>query len=185
MTRYRLPTALFLCSLFATTAHSQSADPGRPALNPLAALKIEAYRSFVDRPLFSPTRRPPPEPVVEAPEAEPLPEPEDDEPDIRLLGVISSPEGAIARIEDRGETHALRQGERYGTFTVVAIAGSSLTLSDGERQFTISIFRTDGTPAITIVPGKGAPLEENAREPREPDPDQKVRVIETWPGAAR
>ena len=99
-----LPAAIFVFLL------SSAAEPGavaiaqvqdRPAAappNPVAAQSLEQLSTIVDRPLFSPSRRPPapppaPPPIVQA--AEP-PAPPPPPPNLVLFGVVMDGESAVA-----------------------------------------------------------------------------------------
>jgi hypothetical protein len=97
--RYFRLTANAVFLLWTTAA--LGADAAAPAQgssnvtlsNPLAAQSLERLSATVDRPLFSPSRRPPPEPVAQAPQPPTPPVPP---PNLILSGVVMDGERARA-----------------------------------------------------------------------------------------
>lgn len=119
-------------------------DPQR--LNPIDTAKLSSLKAFVERPLFTPTRRPPF--VEETPQTE-SETPAETRPEFLLLGVTSGPEGSVARITtaDGAERRSLRQGEAIKGWQLQAVDSSSVTLTREGESVVLTIFKgTD--PAI-------------------------------------
>jgi hypothetical protein len=146
MTRPQKTLGLLLlaaCGLCLQSQRALAADQvpvsTHKTLNPLSGLDPSSFKSFVEKPLFSPTRSAPNDPVstddtVASTTSATL--------NIRLLGVIATPEGSVARVIDLDDnsSHALRQGETYNEWTVTSIAQDGIDVEkDGERA-SFSIF---------------------------------------------
>jgi len=116
MKHARLPATIFVFLL------ASAAEPGaiaigqaqdRPAAapsNPVAAQSLEQLSTILDRPLFSPSRRPPapppaPPPIVQA--AEP-PAPPPPPPNLVLFGVVMDGEGARAVVRAGADRKLVR-----------------------------------------------------------------------------
>lgn len=128
-------------------------------LNPMAARGPDDLAGFRDRPLFSPSRRPPPpvveevieEPVYVEPEPEePLPEPP---PNLALIGIVEAGSTAFAVLRDldAGTVTTLRVGESLGRWRLGAVAADHVRLEDGTETQELRIF-VPGEPAL---PGGG------------------------------
>ena len=101
--RYSRPPAAFMLLLFlsasALSTAARTEEQGQSAAaptNPIAAQPLDQLSTILDRPLFSPSRRPPappPPPVAQAP---PPPAPPPPPPDLVLFGVVMNGEGARA-----------------------------------------------------------------------------------------
>ena len=121
--------------------------PDIPSIGPsLSSLPPkETFAAMVDRPLFSPTRRPY-APVVVAVEPEPVasepgpPEPLD--PTIRFVGSVSRSNETLALItrEDTDLVEALRPGDEVDGWRVTGITDWSLELEAGGEKFRLEIF---------------------------------------------
>lgn len=151
-------------------ASAQVADARPPtgaaqSLNPLSALDPAALDAFRGRPLFAPSRRPPPPrqvlvapPAPVAIEAPP--------PDLRLVGVVAGVDNAVAilRRPAGGSALSLKLGDSVETWRVQAIGPDRVTLRDGARETTYRLFgvgpaspsgpRNGGPPPIGIPPGR-------------------------------
>lgn len=136
----------------------EAADPAEAAadaaLNPLSSLDKASLEGFREAPLFTPSRtrpKPPPAPVVEA-AAPPPPPPEPEPPpppDLKLAGVATGPEGAVAIVQESGATRVerLRLGDQVGGWLVTGIEPDrlKLTLDDREQQYRL-FERAEKTP---------------------------------------
>ena len=138
MTPSRLYPLLALLLAWALPAAAQ--EPSR-SLNPLAAIDKATLKSFVEQPLFEPSRqRPvvatpyvyvaPPQPVVEQP------------PSLRLLGLVEGANSfaAVVHRNDTGKTETLRPGDHIGGWTV-QIMPATLRVVSGGRAFDYALFR--------------------------------------------
>jgi general secretion pathway protein N len=148
MTYFRM-TANSVFLLYWTTA-ALAADAPAPAQdsssvtlsNPLAAQSLERLSATVDRPLFSPSRRPPPGPVAQAPEPTAPPPPP---PDLVLSGIVMDGESARAIVRVGAEKKVVRAqiGDDIGGWTVSQIEGRTLVLSLDGRFVTFTLFNRD------------------------------------------
>jgi general secretion pathway protein N len=150
LTYFRMTaSAVFL--LYWTTA-ALGADAAAPAQdssgvapsNPLAAQSLERLSATVDRPLFSPSRRPPPRPVAQAPAPPAPPAPP---PDLVLTGIVMDGESARAVVRLGAEKKILHAqiGDDIGGWKVSQIEGRKLVLSLDGRFATFTLF--DREPA--------------------------------------
>ena len=123
-------------------------DTKAAPLNPLAALKPSSFQAFVERPLFSPSRRMPRAPDVE--DAAPV-EAAAPSVDLKLLGVTTSPDGSVALISAGGDTasQSLKQGESLEGWTITAINPSNVTLAKNGETMDLSIFQSKSDDADT------------------------------------
>jgi type II secretory pathway component PulC len=148
MTYFRLTAnAVFL--LYWTTA-ALGADAPAPAQdssnvtlsNPLAAQFLERLSATVDRPLFSPTRRPPPGPVAQAPEPPVPPRPP---PNLVLSGIVMDGERALAVVRVGAQKKILHAqiGDNIDGWTVSQIEGRKLVLSLDGRFATFTLFNRE------------------------------------------
>lgn len=130
----------------AQTAPDVRAQPDS-SLNPLASIGAETMRSFIDRPLFSPSRRPPsPPPTPLAPAPVIRPEPSADQ--LRLLGTLLGPNGASALILDAstGVTSSMTQGETVSGWRIAAIEAALVRLERGAQSTVLALFRPGMPP---------------------------------------
>lgn len=119
-----------------------------PALLALAGLTArldlpprEAFRAMVERPLFTPTRRPPSPPPVAAaepaPDTRPIVESGPAGPPFRLVGTVSrrGRSEALVALEGGGGLARLEPGSELAGWIVVEIGADHLEIErDGERR---------------------------------------------------
>lgn len=146
-------------------ADAATASASRPAEPPPAAAKppkdgadkgSRRALAILERPLFSPGRRPAQQPGQPAAASEPLP---------RLAGTFVSPAGRRAVFATADKPTALDEGGRIGPWTVQAIKAGEVTLAGPGGVQTMSvIFDKPSAPAApgtgapgTVAPGTGAP----------------------------
>ena len=123
-----------------TAAAEPSSSPS--ALNPLAAVSLSALTNMRDRPIFTPTRRPPKLPSVPAPTlmAEPS------HPELVLLGVITEGTGGLAIFRDE-KTHLvvrLQIGQTYAGWTLRKLDHREAGFQRNDR---ISVLTIPSAPA--------------------------------------
>jgi hypothetical protein len=113
--------------------------------NPVAAQSLAQLSSTLDRPLFSPSRRPPappPPPVAQAaaPPAPPLPP-----PNLVLFGVVMDGEGARAVVRSGVDKKLVRAqiGDEIDGWKVSQIDGRKVVLSLDGRFATFKLFNDD------------------------------------------
>jgi general secretion pathway protein N len=131
-------------------------EPAAPA-RPLAPLS--AYRETLERPLFSPTRRPPAPPLppqtVEAPPPPPPPKPTAAPIDsIRVAGVLILPAGGRALIRIGGEPKPswMRVGDVAGGWTLVDIRAQGVLLEADGTRHELRVTQAAGGPAAGDEP---------------------------------
>lgn len=113
-----------------------------PALSRQAVADTGRFVAALDRPLFSPTRRPPP-PVVVAAVVAPPPDPL---ANIQLLGLFVGAQsgGIVARID--GKNRRLRLSETVGEWTLKSIVERDVTFARGEETRVLRLERV--RPAV-------------------------------------
>ena len=146
------PTSVALI-LWAATTSVLAADAGQqpeahpdtsaahPFASPLAALPFDRLSATRDRPLFSPTRRPPaPVPIVAAPPPPPSPP-----PDLALLGIVMDGEEARAVVRAGPAAKILRVGigDDIDGWKVGQIEARQLVLLLDGRTATFRMFTGD------------------------------------------
>ncbi len=138
----------------------QPPQPVAPALAdakslPSTDVDLARFVATLDRPLFVPTRRPPPKPqeVAAAPPPDPLPK-------IRLLGLYRNEEagGMIASVD--GNVRRVRVGDTVaGNWSLKALRGNEVVVSRGDVERTVALLRNAGSGVETaaetaaVVPG--------------------------------
>jgi len=116
--------------------------------NPLWAIPSDSLSATRDRPLFSPSRRPPaaavapvstPTATVEAKPAAPQP------PPFKLLGTIVGLEARVALLKDRSSSSVLRvhEGETQSGWRAVKVAARSIVLARGADTVTLDLPKPD------------------------------------------
>lgn len=139
--RYSRPRAAFilLLSAMACSAAARGDELGRSATtlaNPLAAQPLDQLAATLDRPLFSPSRRPPPAPqsFVQAPAPAALPS---SPPIVVLLGVVMDGETARAVVRAGADKRLLRaqMGDDIDGWKVVQIDGRKVVLASQDGRF--------------------------------------------------
>ncbi len=150
--RFSRPRAAFIlllflsASAFSAAARTEEQERSAAALaNPVAAQPLDQLSTILDRPLFSPSRRPPappPPPVVQAP-APPAPPPPP--PDLVLFGVVMDGEGARAVVRAGADKKILRAqiGDDIEGWKVSQIEGRKVVLSLDGRFATFKLFNDD------------------------------------------
>jgi len=107
---------------------------GQPTGNPLWAIPLRQLSATRDRPVFSPSRRPPPPAVVApiaAPAVRPVPKPaEPERPRISLVGTIASKIEGIGVFIDQEtkKTIRLKIGEAHNGWALSTIKAREVTL---------------------------------------------------------
>jgi hypothetical protein len=146
------PLAAFFVFLFwsavvsgaAVTAEEQD-QPAAALSNPVAAQSLDRLSTMLDRPLFSPSRRPPappPPPVAQAP---PPPAPPPPPPNLVLFGVVMDGESARAVVRAGADKKLVRAqiGDEIDGWKVSQIEGRKVVLSLDGRFATFMLFNDD------------------------------------------
>jgi hypothetical protein len=158
----------------AATAEQQ--QPAATLANPVAAQALDQLSSTLDRPLFSPSRRPPappPPPVALAP---PPPAPPPPPPNLVLFGVVMDGEGARAVVRSGADKKLVRAqiGDEIDGWKVSQIEGRKVVLSLDGRFATFMLFSDDrGKSDTGPAPGvSGEPKNSRQRIEAQRAPEQ-------------
>jgi type II secretory pathway component PulC len=125
---------------------------GQPNLGLTTAEQFDAGRfmAILDRPLFSPTRRPPPPPK---PVVVPQPDPLDT---VHLFGIFSGADGGGIIIRVDGRTRRVKIGESVGDWRLKEIRGRDAIFSRGSETRSTTLFQakqlSGGMPAPAAPP---------------------------------
>jgi hypothetical protein len=132
-------------ALAADAGGEASARSGAVLGNPLWALALDQLPATRDRPLFSPSRRPPPRP--EAPRVEitasiPVAPPPSRPPSIVLMGVVTAADGtwALVRAGSSDKITPARLGDEISGWKVSEIGSRRLVLSSDDRSVSFALF---------------------------------------------
>ncbi len=128
------------------------AEPSaRPSGNPLWSIPLNDLRTTLDRPIFSPSRRPvvptwsaPPPIEVSAPPTPP-PSAPDEQVNLVLIGTVANGVESIAVFIDPATRGAirLRVGEAYNGWVLREIRGRDASMEKGDRIEPVSMPRPD------------------------------------------
>jgi hypothetical protein len=150
-------------------AHESALNPGgldsaeRPAVplaqqqgptgNPLWGIPLRVLTATRERPLFSPSRRPPAPPVVAAlappPPVAVAKAPEPDHPPLTIVGTIVGGGDAIAVFIEQATSNVIRlhTGQDHQGWVLRAVHGREATFEKSERRSVLAL------PAPGVVPG--------------------------------
>jgi hypothetical protein len=112
--------------------------------SPLWAIPLATLTTTRERPIFSPSRRPPPAvapvPLVAAPQQRPKPV-EIKRPQLALVGTIAGPEQSVGIFVDQTTKAALRLkiGDEYQSWRLRAVAPREVTLEDREQTMVLRL----------------------------------------------
>lgn len=150
-------------------ARWQPPAPVRPdlsfALPAGGDMNLSAFVATLDRPLFSPSRQPPPKAVAgAAAPADPL-------AGIRLQAVYMGPGGGgiIAQVD--GRSRRIRLNEKLGDWTLKAIQDRTVTFARGGEERKMELVASRGAPApgapAGAAAGEAAPSRPTAHDMRQ------------------
>ena len=158
--------AWFVVALLLLSSLARAADPTQDAeavANPLQLQPLDQLSMTHERPLFSPTRRPPAKPV--APVAiRSEPPPPAPPPSVVLLGIVSEDDGdtrAAIRAGDKSagnKVMRVRVGDAVAGWTVERIEPRRLFLTLGDRAVDFALFAPK--------PAKSADTDRRSRQVR-------------------
>ena len=138
--------------------------------NPLWGIPLRILTATRERPLFSPSRRPPAPPVVAAPAPPtrsfaPIKPPEPDHPLLTIVGTIVSASDGIAVFIDQATNEVIRihNGQEHGGWVLRSVRGREANFEKNERTSTLAL-PTPGeaspagtAPALAGMPGRPVP----------------------------
>lgn len=111
--------------------------------------EVGRFMATLDRPLFSPTRRPPPPVIVTVPPPPPPPDPLNN---TQLLALIVGPHsGAIvARVD--GKVRRVRLNERIGDWTIQSVKDRDVTFARGNETRVVRLDRARAAAGSPLPP---------------------------------
>ena len=136
--------------------HWQPPAAVRPDLGSLSALSIQRddadnsrFMAILDRPVFSPTRRPPPPPPPPKPVVAVRPDPLDG---IHLYGLFSGGGvgGVIARVE--GKTRRIKVSEAVGDWSLREIRPRDVVFAKGGETRVVPLMQASQAAAGAVAP---------------------------------
>jgi hypothetical protein len=162
----------------AATAEQQEQSAAGLA-NPVAAQSLDQLSSTLERPLFSPSRRPPPPPPPVA-QAPPPPAPPPPPPNLVLFGVVMDGEGARAVVRSGADKKLVRAqiGDEIDGWKVSQIEGRKVVLSLDGRFATFKLFNDDRGKS---EPGPASGVSDEPKNPRQQIEAQRAPAQATAP----
>jgi hypothetical protein len=152
-----------------------AAAPKKPAeaehielANPLWATPLAMLTATRERPIFSPSRRPPPPaiapvPVMAAPPPRPV---KIDRPQLALVGTIAGPGQSLGVLVDQITKASLRLriGEEYQSWRLRAVASREVTMEHDEQTMVLRMPAPDSSAAQQMP----MQAENTATQPKRP-----------------
>lgn len=162
----RVSIAVVFClgAAFSGVAES-SANDDVAVSNPVELQPLRELAVTRDKPLFSPTRQPPPKPVAPVARQEP-PAPPPPPPSVVVLGIVSENGNGRAAIRAGGASDKVtrvRTGDDVGGWTVERIEPRRLVLTQGERSVDFALFGGSAKSVKTA----GTAVEQRLRQIRQ------------------
>jgi hypothetical protein len=141
-------------------------NPGGTAGNPVLAIPLSQLSMTRDRPIFSPSRRPPSPPAlpVIAKPAEPARPVEPENPPFILVGTVAGGDSGIAVFVEQSSENSvrLRLNESHQGWTLQSIQGREVTLLKGHKSSVLALAPPGGTseparPQAALEPPRRLP----------------------------
>lgn len=148
------PFVLAFAAALLSSGMNRVAAQDAKSLNPVKGVEKASLRSFLQRPLFDPSRRAPvPVPRLVEVRASVVEEPP---PSIHLLGVIRGiRDMAVVRRSGEKKTAILRSGDYVGKWIVTVVPPIGVRLRCGDRAFEYTLFASlkSGPAPVALAPG--------------------------------
>jgi len=147
--------------------------------NPLWGIPLKALNNTRERPLFSPSRRPPPTAVVAAPPA-PVQQPPQpaapDHPPLTIVGTIVGETQSIGVFVDQAtkEIVRLKTGEGHAGWTLRTIHGREAILEKDQREATLVLPARGATEQATASVPATTSTTTRPADARSADPGQPI-----------
>lgn len=176
--RSRAAFILLLSALACSVAARANEQGGSAATlaNPLAAQPLDLLSATLDRPLFSPSRRPPPAPpsIVQAPAPAAL---ASSPPTVVLLGVVMDGETARAVVRAGADKRLLRaqMGDDIDGWKVAQIDGRKVVLASEDGRFATYRLFTEERGATQT---NGGAASGNSQMQQTPTPSGAPQLVE-------
>jgi hypothetical protein len=127
----------------ASRALNASTNPGGPVANPVLAIPLSQLSTTRDRPIFSPSRRPPVPPAlpVVAKPVEPAKPMQPENPPFVLVGTVAGEDSGIAVFVEQSTENSvrLRVNESHQGWTLQSIQGREVTLLKDRRSSVLAL----------------------------------------------
>jgi hypothetical protein len=154
------------------------------AANPLWAIPLSALTATRNRPLFTPSRRPPAPVVASVPVAAPRPPPPPppavpQHPNLTLVGTVAGENEGVAVFIDTTtrDTVRLRTGEGHNGWILQSIERRAATLQKGAQSETLALPKPTYAPApapvVSRLPPPPPPPQSSASAPVPADGQQR------------
>jgi len=153
-------------------------EPARPAVptareeratgNPLWGIPLRLLTATRERPLFSPSRRPPSPPVVASPQLPPRPAPaakpaEPDHPLLTIVGTIVGETDAIGVFIDPATNDVIRlhTGQNHDGWILRSVQGRETVFEKDRRKATLALPAPGALPGAPAdaIPGSAQPVQ--------------------------
>jgi len=140
-------------------AAPQAAPEKTLSANPLWGIPLTQLSVTRDRPIFSPSRRPPPPAIAEQAPVRPPPSPRKKEitpPQLSLVGTIASDDESFGIFLDQSTNAALRLrvGEDYQGWRLRAIQGREVTIEKDQQGVVLTLPEPGGPSSgeVRLIP---------------------------------
>ena len=159
----RCVLAVVLCVPAAVPSGAALAQDAKTlSLNPMTSYPKAKLKSFVEAPLFDPSRRLPPAPVAFQPMQPALAV--EQPPALQLIGVIQGA-NAVAIVRNAGKTDVLHTGDHLGGWTVEVLP-LGLRVRSGLRVYDYAMFKLRGQAGpLAVEPTAALAATQPAIEP--------------------
>jgi hypothetical protein len=132
-----------------------------PTGNPLWGIPLRLLTATRERPLFSPSRRPPAPPVVAAPSLPPRPvaaakPPEPDHPLLTIVGTVVGGSDGIGVFIDQAKNDIIRlhTGQDHDGWVLRSVHGREATFEKNDRNATLALPPPGGLPGPPAEPNQ-------------------------------
>lgn len=166
-----LAAAIFLGFGVSAAIADVTGESERRRLNPLSALEPSEVSRFRERPLFTPSRQPPPVALPAPDRAAPIaPIVRREPPKVRLTGVIQGNTSPMAILQRSGEsaTATVRVGDNVDGWLVISIDSLAIVLQSGAHEHAYKLFGAE--PSVVEGP-EAAPAAKPERRIAHPPVD--------------
>src|SRR5215813_3236065 len=132
---------------------SAKAADDQPRGNPLWSIPAKALTATRERPIFSPSRRPPPAPIIAAPYVPPPPTSKPAEPErplLTLVGTVTGEHEAFGIFLDQtaNKIVRLRLGDDHGGWTLRQVRGREVMLQKHDEIVFLALPPPGTKPAV-------------------------------------
>jgi hypothetical protein len=143
-----------------------AANRGEQSGNPILAIPLSQLSTTRDRPIFSPTRRPPAPPAlpVVAKPVEPAKPMQPETPPLVLVGTVAGEDSGIAVFVEQSTENSvrLRLNESHQGWTLKSIQGREVTLLKDQKSNVLALAPPGGNleparPQAALEPPRRAP----------------------------